>query len=63
MRAEGLALRGQHQSAATGVRIKRPKGGGEFSDQRDVEIIVRRRLISTKGTWPAFSTPISLKGP
>src|SRR4029077_9479170 len=40
--AEGLALRSQHQGAATGVRIKHLKGGGKFSDQRDVEIIVRR---------------------
>ena len=27
-RAEGFAMRGQHQSAATRGRIKRPKGGG-----------------------------------
>src|SRR4029077_4262918 len=61
--AEGLALRSEHQGTESGVRIKHLKGGGKFSDQRDVEIIVRRPSDLDQSQWPVFSTPISLKGP
>ncbi len=40
--AERFALRGQHQGAAIGVGVKCLERGGELSDQRDVEKIVRR---------------------
>ena len=40
--AKRLALRGQHQRAATGVVVERFERGGDFADQRDVEKIIRR---------------------